>query len=307
MTPPPNASEASDLPPRLTHPLARCARGELPPNVALMQLLTEAADPGEAERALRRVLAGAEAREAERLEQMMAIWRANPQAFATVKGVLRHAEHHMPGDGPVDPVAHWAAVFDAVARTSPEGGVALYSLGSPELLRAATEEVVARMREWGLLGRGRALLEIGCGNGRFQEALSPEVGLVVGLDISSEMVEAARRRCAGLANVAFHQTSGHDLSRFEDGSFDLVFAVDCFPYLTASGMTLAGHHIREAARVLKTTGDLLILNFSYRGDLDADRRDLARLAGEAGLLLRRNGTRDFALWDGAAFLLARPG
>ena len=41
-------------------------------------------------------------------------------------------------------------------------------------------------------------------------------------------------------------------------------------------------HFQEAARVLKPSGHFLILNFSYRGDLDADRADISRLAARAG-------------------------
>jgi hypothetical protein len=50
---------------------------------------------------------------------------------------------------------------------------------------------------------------------------------------------------------------------------------------------------------------LLILNFSYRGDEEADRRDVARLADAHGFTIVRLGTRDFSLWDGLSFLLRR--
>jgi ubiquinone/menaquinone biosynthesis C-methylase UbiE len=77
-----------------------------------------------------------------------------------------------------------------------------------------------------------------------------------------------------------------------------------------SGTGLADTHIAEAARVLKPGGDLLILNFSYRGDPARDRADLRRLAGANGFAVMREGTRAFTLWDGAAYHLAkrkRPG
>jgi hypothetical protein len=50
----------------------------------------------------------------------------------------------------------------------------------------------------------------------------------------------------------------------------------------------------------------VILNFSYRGDVEADRRDIERLGAANGFLIRRAGTRDFSLWDGLTFLLTRP-
>ena len=304
----PDADEAwlGGCPAHLRPPLIRCARGELPPAVALMRILVEARDAAEAAVALRRAVeSGAEADAAARLGETARLLNANPQAWATVKSILSDLDHGGTAPSPEDGIARWAELFDRAVRISPEASVALYSLGNPDLLRATTAEIVGRMRDCGLLGAGRDLLEIGCGIGRFQEALAAQARTVVGIDISREMIETARRRCAGLANVRLLVTSGRDLSPFADGSFDLVFAVDSFPYLVQSGMALAERHLRGAARVLRPGGDVLILNFSYRGNLDADRADLARMAAETGFSVRRNGMRDFTLWDGAAFHLRK--
>jgi hypothetical protein len=62
----------------------------------------------------------------------------------------------------------------------------------------------------------------------------------------------------------------------------------------------------DATRVLRPGGTIVIFNFSYRGDEEADRRDIERLAGANGLTIRRAGTRDFILWDGLTFLLTLP-
>src|SRR5919202_5747842 len=83
-------------PERLRGPLERCARGELPPNVALMQLLIEAADPDEALSALRAVErrgGPGPSPEAERLRALRRIWDANPQAWDIVKAALGGIEH----------------------------------------------------------------------------------------------------------------------------------------------------------------------------------------------------------------------
>src|SRR5205085_11138264 len=103
--------------------------------------------------------------------------------------------------------------------------VALYSLGSPKLLDAATEEIVACMRAWSLLGPDRVVLEIGCGIGRLLERLANDARLVIGVDISRGMLAAAQDRCAGLPNVALVQGSGRDLAAFSGSGFDLVYAV----------------------------------------------------------------------------------
>ena len=283
---------------RLGPALEGCATGALPPNVALLRLAMEARKADEVEVALAGAVGEAQGQEAERLGAALRLWRGNPQAFSVVKATLQGVEH----DGGGDP-ALWARAFDRLAEVAPEGGVALYALGNPDLLRAATAEVVVRMDEWGLLGPRARVLEIGCGIGRFLEALAGQVAEVTGLDVSEGMVARARERCGGLANVRLEVSSGRDLAGIPDGSLDFVLAADVFPYLVQAG--IAGRHVEEAARVLAPGGHLLVLNYSYRGDLGQDQDEAAALAGSHGLEVRRMESGDFALWDAATFLLRK--
>ena len=296
------------LPPRFHAALARCAGGEVPANVALMQLHADATSAVEIESVLAAAASACAAcapADAARLRAALALAREHPQAFATVRAVLDGVEHGGDAASPEDGVARWAAVFDDAVRRSPEASVALYALGDPALLRAVTDDVVSFLRRERLLGSDRDVLDIGCGIGRLESAIAAEVRSVVGIDVSREMVAAARERCGGLANVTLLTSTGRDLSLFADASFDLVVAVDSFPYIVQSGAALAETHVREAARVLRPGGRMLILNFSYRGDADADRADVARLARRFGLGVVRNGSRELALWDALAFDLVR--
>jgi SAM-dependent methyltransferase len=252
--------------------------------------------PRELEAALETAIADATGPEAARLSAALSLWRANPQAWDTVKSVIGGVDH----EGTTDP-AGWREAFDRAARASPEGAVALYALGNPDLLREATADVVERMRGWGLLG-GR-VVEIGCGIGRFVAALAPHARHVTGLDISPVMLERAQERCAGLPNVALRLTSGQGLDGVGEASTDLVLAADVFPYLVEAG--LAARHVEEAARVLKRGGHLLILNFSYRGDPAQDRAEVAALAERHGFAVQRAAEGDFAHWDAATFLMER--
>ncbi len=116
--------------------------------------------------------------------------------------------------------------FDRAVALAPEAAVALYSLGSADILEHATTEIVDRLAEWGLLQPDATVLDIGCGIGRIERGLALQVGAITAIDVSLGMIEEARRRCRDLANVAFEQCDGGDLTGFGDRSFDLVLAVE---------------------------------------------------------------------------------
>jgi SAM-dependent methyltransferase len=112
-------------------------------------------------------------------------------------------------------------------------------------------------------------------------------------------------RCRDQPLAALIRTSGRDLAALADDTFDLVLAIDSFPYLVATSSDLAAAHLCEAARVLRPAGLLAILNYSYSDDPKADAADVLRLASNNDFAVLRNGTRDFKLWDAATFLLQR--
>lgn len=283
--------------------------GELPAPVALMRLLmdSDAASLAATLDGLTGEAAGkpACAEAAERIRDLRDLLGAHPDAAATIKSILDVLAHDRRLGSEAEAIAYWRDGFDRAAAISPAASVALYSLGSPALLSATTAEIAGRLADWGVLKADRQVLDVGCGTGRLEAALASRVRQVVGVDISSKMLDAARRRCAAWPNVHFVQVSGRDLAPIASASSDLVLAVDCFPYLVQSGAGLVERHFGEAARVLRPGGDLVIANFSYRGDAERDRRDAARLGGRAGFRVVRAGTRAFTSWDGLAFHLVK--
>lgn len=301
---PPDANAPECLP-----PIVHCARGDLPANVALMRAAMGARERADVERSLQMaydyLLRQGAVPEAARIGRAIELWNSSPEAFAFVKSIAAVADHTARAASPEKHVERWAGMFDAAADISPEASVALYSLGNANVLEAITDEVVDRMRSWDLLSSDRSILEIGCGIGRFARALAPAVRTFVGIDISQRMVETARARCADLVNAKFLRCSGHDLAIFPDGSFDFVCAIDVFPYLAEADCHLAAACLGEAVRVLRHDGRILILNWSYRGDHEADCSELRRIADGLDLAVVRNGTSDFDLWDGVTFLLER--
>lgn len=277
--------------------LSLCERRELSAPVALARLL--AAVPNVAD-----VRAWLRGREQDPTAGVLAeLLDAHAGGAARTAAILRSAND----GGAEDGLGACRRLFDAAVAHSPEAAVAAYSLGDPAMLAQATAEIVDLLAHLGVLGPGKRLLDLGCGIGRLELALAGRVGAITGIDISPGMIREARARCAHLANVRLRLTSGRDLSPFPDRRFDAVIAVDSLPYLyQAGGPDLARALLAEAARVLRPGGDLVVLNLSYRGDLERDRTDAAAFADALGLELVRNGSADLALWDGRTFHFRRP-
>jgi SAM-dependent methyltransferase len=280
--------------------LAAHLAGDGAPQVTILQALLTGAAP----EAIRDALEGLAPRGAarhrrRRRAELRRTLRAHWAGCVEIAAMLRAGATLGAGDG----VPGCAALFDLYARHSEAASVAGYSLGSPRLLAAATAETVALLERLAVLGPDRRILQIGCGAGRFEAALAPRVRAVHGIDVAPGMVERARARCAGLPNVRVSTCSGRDLAGFADGSLDLVYAVDSFPYIHQAGLARA--HVAEAARVLRPGGDLVIVNFAYGRPLSADRREVSALARRFGFHVRVNGARPFRLWDARVFHLRR--
>lgn len=284
--------------------LADCVAGNAHPALALVRLLDELGS-FEAAAALIAAHAPAGAPATEELERLLA---ENREVCERIVWMLRNHPAPAPFSGSVEAeIESVRRFFDQAVRADEVASVAAYSLGSPELLAECTQEIADLFEMWGLLGPDRVALEVGCGIGRMQEALSPHLAEVHGIDVSPGMVAAARRRCAGLGNVQLSEGSGRDLAGFPSGRFDFVFAVDSFPYISQGGPELVEAYFGEVARVLQPGGDFAILNFSYRGDLDEDRDEVEELAGDWGFFVEVDGVHPFRVWDGTVFLLRRLG
>lgn len=285
-------------------------RGTISAPVTLMRLLLPGTSAEATLAAIRlRSAAAAEPATKGRLMALLDLAHRQQPRLSILESVARAgAVHGSPAGEHADleqAIAGSRAMFDRLVAISPEASVAAYSLGDPALLHAATQELVDWLNGNALLEGRPAILDLGCGIGRLAAALAPYATEVLGIDSSPGMITEARARCAGAAGLRFAITSGRDLAGIVDGSFGLVLAVDVFPYLMQAGAALAARHVAEAARVLRPGGSLVVLNFSYRGNA-LDRRDAARMAASTGFELVRDGARDMALWDGAAYWFRRP-
>jgi SAM-dependent methyltransferase len=146
-----------------------------------------------------------------------------------------------------------------------------------------------------LPARCEAALEVGCGTGAFTRRLAARAERVVGIDLSPRMIEAARARCADLANVAFAVA---DATTWELGTarWDAIATIATLHHLPAAE-TLG--RLREA---LRPGGVLVVLDLvADEGPLDA-LRSAAALPLNVALRLARTGRLRMSpearrLWD----------
>lgn len=284
-------SAASDDP--LDEIVARWRAGDCSPEIALMELMIECESLPTVDEAVRDepVLA--------------ALLEANRAGCARICAMLRRQPLSGGSRTIEEEVAAVRRLFDETVEEDEPSSVALYSLGSEEILARATEEVVGVLDGWGVLAPGARALEIGCGIGRLLGPIAARVGRVVGIDVSPRMVEAARRRTAGDPRIEVRLSGGADLGGAADRAFELIYAVDSFPYAVDAGPELVRALFSEVARALVPGGWFALCNFSYRGDEAADRRDVADAARGAGLEVVASAARPFTLWNGLGFLLRR--
>jgi SAM-dependent methyltransferase len=269
---------------------------ELSAELTLMELLIETEDAAQVEA----LVLG---HRGERAPLLAATFAAQREGCERVANILRNEQpQHAQAPSVEEGLAATRALFDGLVVQSEEASVALYSLGSAQILHRATAEIVALLARWELLSPTTRVLDFGCGIGRIAQAIAPEVARVDAIDISPEMVATATRRTSAVHNVRVSLANGRAL-QFGDDSFELVLAVDSFPYVVQAGGSLAEQLFAEVARVLIPGGTFVLLNYSYRGDLTRDGEEVATLATNVGLRVVSSGERPFRLWNGAAFRL----
>ena len=104
----------------------------------------------------------------------------------------------------------------------------------------------------------RSLLDLGTGTGRMLELFGREIERGLGLDLSLDMLLLARDRLerAGMKHCSVRQGDIYDLPLGND-SFDVVILHQVLHFLDDGARA-----IREAARVLRPGGRLLVIDFA---------------------------------------------
>ena len=105
---------------------------------------------------------------------------------------------------------------------------------------------------------GMQLLDLGCGDGTTAIPEAERGAEVLGVDISSSLVEAgnARAKALGLTNIRFEEGDATDLSGIDDESFDLVVSI-----FGAMFAPKPFDVAKEMARVTKPGGRIVMGNW----------------------------------------------
>jgi ubiquinone/menaquinone biosynthesis C-methylase UbiE len=84
---------------------------------------------------------------------------------------------------------------------------------------------LVELRHWGGEGllRGKRVLDLGCGDGRFALSIAPLAAAVDGLDPDAEAIAAAREgaRSAGVGNLRFAVGTAERMT-YPDSAFEVV-------------------------------------------------------------------------------------
>lgn len=153
-------------------------------------------------------------------------------------------------------------------------------------LHVPEEQVEAAIRK--IVGDGplQAVLDLGTGTGRMLEILAPIAVRAVGVDFSPAMLNVARAvvERSGLRNVQLRQGDLYALP-VEADSYNLVILHQVLHYLDDPGRAL-----REAARALRPSGRLLVVDFAPHSHEflreEHEHRRLGFAADEVAAMLR---------------------
>jgi ubiquinone/menaquinone biosynthesis C-methylase UbiE len=97
------------------------------------------------------------------------------------------------------------------------------------------------------------VLEVGPGGGKWTVRIAPLVKRLIALDVSEEMLNRTRQRCAslGITNVEYILGNGHDFAPIPDNSIDFFFSFDVFVHIALED---TWPYALEMARVLAPGG-----------------------------------------------------
>ena len=173
-----------------------------------------------------------------------------------------------------------------------------------QFIKSGFDDFVELIIDDELITSRNSLLEIGCGNGRMTMFIACLFELVIGVDISKNMIEEGRERLPMFENLALIETDGNSFSVIIEDSIDVVFSYIVFQHFKTKEMVEA--NFKEAYRVLKQDG---IFKVRIRTDnvdkkmkrwwagVSYSEEEVAELSNNIGFkILKTEEVKDYGLW-----------
>jgi len=156
--------------------------------------------------------------------------------------------------GELDPL--WAVL------TSNEGKHGRWDL--EKFFASGRETIDSLMRDganFGVPSTFERGLDFGCGVGRLTRALAAHVDHVIGIDVSSSMIDEARSLNAGIEGLEFLVNQEPDLQIISDGSIDVVCSLLVLQHVPS--IPVIENYLSEFVRIL-APGGFLVFNLPVR-------------------------------------------
>ncbi len=122
-----------------------------------------------------------------------------------------------------------------------------FTIAHPDNIRLATQGPLIHKF---LPKKGRIVLDLGCGSGRYTERLTQRAEQTVGLDVRMENLLRLKKRNTNVSPVC---ASAEYRLPFRDSIFDFILCTEVLEHLTGDVDAL-----KEIGRVLQKNGELLI-------------------------------------------------
>lgn len=104
--------------------------------------------------------------------------------------------------------------------------------------------------------RGKKVLDLGCGTGKYLKIFSPYAQHITGLDLSNYQLILAKEKTAGLKNISLINCDAEKM-KFENNSFDVILS--CWVLGTIKDIPARTGIIKNVMRILKPGGIIFLI------------------------------------------------
>lgn len=179
--------------------------------------------------------------------------------------------------GSSDP--YWAVLTDPEKKDGKWNRDDFFNTGESEV-----RDLLQKIKRKGEDIKFHTALDFGCGVGRLSRPLSERFRRVIAVDVSSSMLDEARRANRHITKIEFLHNPAANLSIIPDNSIDFIYSNIVLQHMPKNRQLI---YIREFCRVLRPKG-IFAVQTPSRCDLKSWRGWAFRIAGNSLLnFLRR--------------------